>query len=1040
MSTRVRMGMILIILISLLGPHSFMPHTTHAAEPIVLVQSDFEDGTTQGWGPRGSGVTLAAVTEASHGGTRSLKTTGRTADWHGPSLDLSSRFQPGATYAVEGYVRLVAGQPASTLKITVQRETASGTQWDQVAASDNVGDAAWVRLAGEYTFAAGSSAPQIYVESTDPTSQYYLDDLTITQLSSDPGGHPAPGFASDFEDGTTQGWGARIGSETVAVTNADQHGGSYSLLSTGRQNTYDGPSRNILNDMTRGAKYQISVWVKLAPGEADTNLRVSIQRGYQGNQNYDTVVGNTLVTAGQWVNLQADYTLSSTVDALSIYIESASGTPSFYMDDFAMTYVPQQPLPPIQTDIPSVYQTLAEYFPIGAAIEPSQLDSSRHVELLKRHFNSIVAENVMKPGLIQPAEGQFNWVDADKLVQFARANNMQMRGHTLVWHQQNPDWLFKDANGNDLQPGPATKALLLQRLEAHIRAVVGRYKDDIDSWDVVNEVIDPAQADCMRRSSWYTLTGLDYIATAFRVAREVAPNAKLFINDYSTTDNTKRVCIYNLVRDLKAQGVPIDGVGHQMHINIESPSAAVIEQTIQLFAGLGLDNQITELDMSVYTNSSDSYTTVPEEILLKQGYRYKEVFEVFKRQKDHISWVIFWGIADDHTWLKTFPIDRLDLPLLFDEQQQAKYAYWGVVDPSRLPVLMKQRDVPQGSPRLDGNSEVVWDMLPATQVGDKASFKLLWSGRYLYVLADVQDTTNDRADRIDVFVDENNGKTTSYEADDTRYTIGRDRYQSRGVDAKVSNTATGYRVEASIRLKSSLAENRQIGFDIRFTDRSQPNAPLSWNDTSNRQDTDTSTWGTLRLLPAVKLARAVHGTPTIDGNIDAAWSKAPEISTNTWVEGTSGSTARVKAMWDANHLYILALVTDSRLSKASANPWEQDSVEIFVDQNNEKTTSYQADDAQYRVNYANEQSYGGAASADTFVTATRIVLGGYVVEAAITLDAVQAQERGFIGFDVQVNNDEQGDGTRSSVVTWSDPTGQSYQNTSRFGALQFVRK
>ncbi|MBV9791691.1 MAG: endo-1,4-beta-xylanase, partial [Chloroflexi bacterium] len=855
MSTRVRMGMILIILISLLAPRSLMPQTTHAAEPVVLVQSDFEDGTTQGWGPRGS-VTLAAVTEASHSGTRSLKTTGRTAEWNGPSLDLASRFQPGVTYAVEGYVRLVAGQPASTLKITVQREAADGTQWAQVA-SDNVSDAAWVRLAGEYTFAAGSSAPQLYVESSDPTSQYYLDDLLITQLSSDPGGDPAPGFTSDFEDGTTQGWAARIGGETVAVTNADRHGGSYSLLTTGRQNTYDGPSRNILNDMTRGAKYQISVWVKLAPGEADANLRVSVQRGYEGNQSYDTVVGNTLVTAGQWINLQAAYTLSNTVDALSIYIESASGTPAFYLDDFAMTYVPAQPLPPIQTDIPSVYQTLAAYFPIGAAIEPSQLDSSRHVELLKRHFNSIVAENVMKPGLIQPAEGQFNWTDADTLVQFARANNMQMRGHTLVWHQQNPDWLFKDASGNDLQPGPATKALLLQRLEAHIRAVVGRYKDDIDSWDVVNEVIDPAQADCMRRSAWYTLTGLDFIATAFRVAREVAPDARLFINDYSTTDTRKRECIYNLVRDLKAQGVPIDGVGHQMHINVESPSAAVIEQTIQLFAGLGLDNQITELDMSVYTNSSDSYTTVPDEILLKQGYRYKEIFEVFKRQKDHISWVIFWGMADDHTWLKTFPIDRLDLPLLFDEQQQAKYAYWGVVDPSRLPVLMQERDVPRSEPKLDGKADLLWDMLPATNVGDKASFKLLWSGRYLYVLADVQDATNDRADRIDVFVDENNNKTSSYQPDDARYTIGRDRYQSRGVDAKVSKTATGYHVEAAIRLKSSLAENQSIGFDIRFTDGSRPDAPRSWNDTGNRQDTDTSTWGTLRLLPATKFARAV---------------------------------------------------------------------------------------------------------------------------------------------------------------------------------------
>jgi endo-1,4-beta-xylanase len=481
-----------------------------------------------------------------------------------------------------------------------------------------------------------------------------------------------------------------------------------------------------------------------------------------------------------------------------------------------------------------------------------------------------------------------------------------------------------------------------------------------------------------------------------------------------------------------------------MHINIESPSAAVIEETIQLFAGAGLDNQITELDMSVYTNNTDTYTTVPEEILIKQGYRYQEVFDVFKRQKEHVSSVTLWGIGDDHTWLKTFPITRLDLPLLFDEQLQAKHAYWGVVDPSRLPVTIQERDVPKGSPKVDGKPEQAWNMLPAVKVGsaghEAASFKLLWDERYLYVLADVQDRTADKADAVDIFVDENNGKTSAYQSDDARYTVRRDGGHTPGPLTKVEKTATGYRVEAAIPLKTIGSANRQIGFDIRFTDASNAGAPTSWNDTTHRQNTDTSKWGTLTLAPAVKLASAIHGTPTIDGIADLSWSLAPEITTNTWVEGTSGSTAKVRMMWDAGHVYILAVVTDNRLSKASPNPWEQDSIEVFVDQNNAKTSSYQPDDAQYRVNYANEQSYGGAASANTFATATTIIPGGYVVEAAISLDAVQAQENGFIGFDIQVNNDEQGNGTRSSVATWNDPSGQSYQNTSKLGVLQFIKK
>ncbi|MBN1976777.1 MAG: endo-1,4-beta-xylanase, partial [Anaerolineae bacterium] len=247
------------------------------------------------------------------------------------------------------------------------------------------------------------------------------------------------------------------------------------------------------------------------------------------------------------------------------------------------------------------------------------------------------------------------------------------------------EWMFEDSAGNPLEATPENKELVLQRLETHIRAIVGRYKDDVQVWDVVNEVIDPGNSDCMRWSRWYELTGTDYIATAFKVADEVAPDAVLLINDYGTTEPRKRTCLYNVVRDLQAQGVPIDGVGHQMHITIGAPSAEVIEETVLIFAELGVEQHITELDMSIYTNDIDSYTTVPDEILVRQGKRYKAVFDALKRQADHIQSVTFWGLADDHTWLKTFPVTRINLPLLFDEQLQAKPAYWGVVDPTKLP-------------------------------------------------------------------------------------------------------------------------------------------------------------------------------------------------------------------------------------------------------------------------------------------------------------------------------------------------------------------
>ncbi|GAC1703276.1 MAG: hypothetical protein NVS9B4_10930 [Candidatus Acidiferrum sp.] len=359
---------------------------------------------------------------------------------------------------------------------------------------------------------------------------------------------------------------------------------------------------------------------------------------------------------------------------------------------------PLAPSPPdrIQTDIPSVSETLADYFFIGAAIWRGDIAGPQS-ELLRKHFNSITAENDMKWSSLRPSETTFDFTGADALIAFARANHMRVRGHTLLWHQQNPRWLFKDADGNDMRPTPENKALLLQRLETHIRTVVSRYKDDVYAWDVVNEVIDPEQPDGFRRTPWFVITGTDYIDTAFRVARDVAPRAKLFINEYDTTKPAKRALLYNLVRDLKARNVPVDGVGHQMHIKLEDPPVAAITETINQFSALGVDNQITELDVSVYANATDNCSRIAESVLIQQGYRYRDIFEALRRLKGKISAVTFWGKADDHTWLKRFPIVRLDSPLLFDEKLQAKPAYWGIVYPSRLPA--RPNDFGSAGPR-----------------------------------------------------------------------------------------------------------------------------------------------------------------------------------------------------------------------------------------------------------------------------------------------------------------------------------------------------
>jgi endo-1,4-beta-xylanase len=575
------------------------------------------------------------------------------------------------------------------------QRTAAGQApaYDRVAAVNSVSDGAWVRLEGQYTFPTTASDLLIYVESPSATAGFLIDDFELVRTAPAPTGpvtQDNSGLKATFESGdnNTEGWLPRIGGERLEVTRSDKRSGEASLLVSNRTRAFEGARIDASGKMYNGSQYQIRAWVKLAAPSNETvapsQLRLSLERSYQGANTYYTAVPNTRVTTEAWVELSGVYTVAFPFDRLNLYIESAEGSASFLLDDFELTYIPPVE---IQKDIPSVAETLSSYFPVGAAIGPGAL-SGAHLDLLKKHFSAVTAENAMKWESLQPREGEFTWANAHTLMRFAASNGMKARGHTLVWHEQVPAWVFRDAaTGDPLPPGEeSSKQVVLERMRTHIREVMTRYKDEVFAWDVVNEAIDPAQPDCMRRSPWFTYTGLDFVDEAFRLARELNPEAKLFYNDYDTTNPNRRRCMVNLIRGMKERGVPVDGIGHQMHVNIEYPSIPAIAETLDLFYDeLGIENHITELDMSVYTNSTATYQTVPEEILTRQGRRYAELFELFRSKAGKITSVTFWGLADDNTWLKSFPIRRLDLPLLFDEKLQAKPAYWGVVDPSKLP-------------------------------------------------------------------------------------------------------------------------------------------------------------------------------------------------------------------------------------------------------------------------------------------------------------------------------------------------------------------
>lgn len=982
---------------------------------------------------------LSNTTEAAHAGTHSLKTTGRTATWNGPALDLRTKLSANVTYQITGWVRLVAGEAPSNLKFTVQRAPTGGSDtFSQVNAATPVTDSAWVKLQGNYSFDTASNTTLVlYLESDSPTSSYLLDDFTITQLTAAGCAEPPEqsGLYSDFETGTAQGWTGR-GSALVAATTADKFEGGYSLQVTNRTASWNGASINALCKIQKGAKYNVSLWAKLLPGQPASQLRLSLQTQLSGTTNFLTVVGNTNVTDAAWVQLKSTYTLGSDVDHLDLYVETASGTASFYVDKVDVQYVP---IKPIQTNIPSVHEVLNGYFPVGAAVETTELDGV-HGQLLQKHFNMLVAGNAMKWDALRPNEATFNFTRADAIANYARTHGLRMRGHTLLWHSQTPAWVFNDANGNPLVAGnPAHRELLLQRLSTHIHTVVARYADIVDSWDVVNEVIDPSQPGGLRQSKWLQIIGPDYIDRAFEIAADaVGTSGRLCINDYNTHEPAKRAALQAVVQGLLDRGIRVDAVGHQMHISVVSPSLDSIRETLELFAGMGLKNEITEMDVSVFANSTD---TAPASALtlVRQGYRYRDIFMLYRELSDSISSVMLWGLADDNTWLKTFPITRDDKPLLFDEELQAKPAYWGVVDPTMLPVLPKSLNVTAGSIGINNSVDVNIQAQPPTLLESResdrswASFRTLWSANTVYLVVDVQDATIEAGDRIDVFVDENNDKATTYDSNDHHFV-----YQGSGKlknGGQIALIAGGYRLTAPIPVTRTLAAGQKIGFDVRVTNAST-GEKLSWSDLSHLQDADTSRFGTFTLLPSRQISDVRFGTAVVDAIEDKAWKLAPEVTTSRFVLGSSGATAKVKLLWDAGHLYVFATVTDPLLSKASPNPWEQDSVELFVDQNNAQTTTYQSDDAQYRVNYLNERSFGGAASSGKIVSATRTIPGGYIVEAAIAIDAAPLAIGQFLGFDVQVNNDATGSGQRASVATWNDSTGNAYQDTSVFGTLR----
>lgn len=347
--------------------------------------------------------------------------------------------------------------------------------------------------------------------------------------------------------------------------------------------------------------------------------------------------------------------------------------------------------------VPSLVEAMDGAFHLGVALGSTEIADPQAPgrALALHHFDSVTPENALKWERVHPEPGRYTFATADRFVELAEAHGMFIVGHTLIWHQQTPRWVFHDADGRRVD-----RETLLARMRDHIHTVVGRYRGRVHGWDVVNEAL--AEDGSLRESLWLEIIGPDYIERAFEFAREADPSAELYYNDYSLPNAPKRNGAVTLIRRLLAAGVPVDAIGMQGHYRLDWPTLGQQDSTLRAFAALGIGVMITELDIDVlpragqgdgadvgargaWHRSVDPYRDgLPVPVQEALARRYGELFRLYLQHQSAIDRVTFWGVTDAGSWLNNWPVrGRTSHPLLFDRAGDPKPAFHEVLRVAR---------------------------------------------------------------------------------------------------------------------------------------------------------------------------------------------------------------------------------------------------------------------------------------------------------------------------------------------------------------------
>lgn len=797
------------------------------------------------------------------------------------------------------------------------------------------------------------------------------------------------------------------------------------------------------------------------------------------------------LTAGEWTKFSGTFNVPKTAEQVVIrIIEQGTnyGQGECVKGAYCVTGVSMkkitQPKPEIEKDIPdwktSVTESLGNDSIAGTAIMSNEISDDTLMELVEKHFNAVTFGNELKPDALFNYQIDGNSVptknitfeneelqvpvvnDAGDSLDFSRADAMadkilewnnahpdqkiRIRGHVLVWHSQTQEWFFHE--NYDITKPYVNKETMNRRLEWFISSVFdhyfgeaanGKYDGLFYGWDVVNEAVigntyrtdKVSAAESLSEirhgnnsSWWHVYESNEFIINAFKYANHYAPaNVELYYNDFGETDNTKCEGIVKLINDVKsADGTRLDAFGMQAHYNVDGFSAAQFKSVAKKYAQAAGKVQLTELDFKA-SSTYDGTAATKESEYTKMAYCHKNLYEAIKALKaegTNVSGLTVWGVIEPNSWLHSQSNvggganGSAQCPLLFDGNYKAKPAYWAYVDASKLQPAIQKVTITEAK-----NGNIAGETYTIDQGAVQAEFIPVWDADGLTVQVKVKDTTVNDADAVTIYVDP---KNSASDITPDKVTVAR---------TAAAAIAGGYQATVKVSMKD-LKVAQQISLDVVVNNDRETG---SFNDLTGKQESSSKYYAVATMKPGIE--QIPYGTISVDTDADAAWDNAVNIPLT--INKGSEASANAKVLWDDDNLYVYATVNDAALDKTGAQTHEQDSLEVFIDEDNGKTASYGEDDKQYRINYNNEQSFNGKKClAENVKSATKTIEGGYVVEAAFKWTDIKPANGTKIGLELQINDAK--DGKRIGTLSWYDETGMGWSGSNVYGTVELTGK